>query len=306
MAAPPQASRTLYETLQSYQLGLLTIGRRLWRRVLPGDLDGSWARVAPQMVAYTAGAQLAAATAGAAYVPAVLDETGQSAPAAARVDPRVFSGTAFDGRPLPTLLEGGVRTAKARIAIGTDPGAALVGGRQWLETALRTVVADAARDTVSVEVALRDGIGWVRMVNPPCCSRCAVLAGKWYRWNEGFLRHPRCDCAHIPARETVGRKWLTDPEELVRRELVTDLSPAQLRRVRDGDDVVKVLNESRDAWRQRMAVERAKEKAHRKRTEAWGTNEPTPLPAGGIGDFLSHLTSRVDALRELEARGIVT
>jgi hypothetical protein len=242
VAEPPQASRDFYGALQRFQLALVGIGRRLWRQVLPGDLDGSWQRVAPQLVAYTAGAQLAAARTAADYVPAVLAETGQRDDPDARVRPEAFAGTAYDGRPLDTLLEGGIRQAKAKMkgTITRDgdvttytPGAgaqeAMIGGRQWLETALRTVVTDAARDATAVQIATRGGVGWVRQVNPPCCSRCAVLAGKWFAWNQGFLRHPR---------------------------------------------------------------------------GAWGTNEPTPLPPGGIQDFLSHLTSRVEALRELEARGI--
>jgi hypothetical protein len=62
-----------------------------------------------------------------------------------------------------------------------------------------------------------------------------------------------------------------------------------------------VLNESRDAWRVRMAVERkaAKEAA---RPSTWGPAQQ--LPPGGIQDFLSHLTSRVDAINELKRRGI--
>ena len=40
--------------------------------------------------------------------------------------------------------------------------------------------------------------GYVRMLNPPSCSRCAILAGRFYLWNEGFERHPLCDCTHVP------------------------------------------------------------------------------------------------------------
>jgi hypothetical protein len=304
VAEPPQASRDFYGALQRFQLALVGIGRRLWRQVLPGDLDGSWARVAPQLVAYTAGAQLAAARTAADYVPAVLAETGQRDDPDAQVRPEAFAGTAYDGRPLDTLLEGGIRTAKAKIGTGTDPAEALVGGRQWLETALRTVVTDAARDATAVQIAARGGVGWVRQVNPPCCSRCAVLAGKWFAWNDGFLRHPRCDCVHIPAAENMAGSFVTDPHELWRRGLITDLSLAQEKRLEQDADLVKVLNESRDRWRVRMALQRKAEKEAAKRRGQWGTNEPTPLPPGGIQDFLSHLTSRVEALRELEARGI--
>lgn len=40
--------------------------------------------------------------------------------------------------------------------------------------------------------------GYIRMLNLPSCSRCALLAGRWYGWNAGFKRHDVCDCFHIP------------------------------------------------------------------------------------------------------------
>jgi hypothetical protein len=296
----PQASETFYESLQRYQLALLGIGRRLWRKVVPGDLDGSWQRVMPQMVAYTAGAQLAAAQAAVQYVPAVLAETGQPDRPQAAVRPQAFSGVSYDGRPLDTALEGSVRHAKLLIGSGREPSEALIGGRKWLEQALQTAVADAARDATAAQIAVRERMGWVRMVNPPCCSRCAVLAGKWYRWNDGFLRHPGCDCVHIPSAESVAGNYVTDPKLLIERGLITDLTKGQRQRLDDGASLSGVLNESRDAWRQRMAVERKRAK----RSAAWGTNTPTPLPPGGIQDFLNHLTSRVDAINEMKRRGI--
>jgi hypothetical protein len=44
----------------------------------PADFDGSWQRIAPRMVAFTSGAQLAAAQAAGSYVPAVLRLHGPS------------------------------------------------------------------------------------------------------------------------------------------------------------------------------------------------------------------------------------
>jgi hypothetical protein len=298
----PQASESLYESLQRYQLALLSIGRRLWRRVLPGDLDGSWQRVMPQMVAYTAGAQLAAAQAAVQYVPAVLEETGQPDRPQAAVRPQAFSGVSYDGRPLDTALEGGVRHTKLLIGAGREPAEALVGGRKWLEQALQTAVADAARDATAAQIAVRERMGWVRMVNPPCCTRCAVLAGQWYRWNDGFLRHPGCDCVHIPTAENASGDYVTDPKMLVERGLITDLTKGQRQRLDDGADLTKVLNESRDAWRARMALERKRAKAGLRTPQGWAQGQQ--LPPGGIQDFLSHLTSRVDAINELKRRGI--
>src|SRR5690606_32784856 len=49
--------------------------------------------------------------------------------------------------------------------------------------------------------------GYTRMLNPPSCSRCAILAGRWFRWNDGFQRHPQCDCVHIPSKSG---QWARD------------------------------------------------------------------------------------------------
>jgi hypothetical protein len=73
---PPLATENFYRALQRLQVVLVVAGRRAWSRMGP-DFDPSWSLIAPQLLQVTAAAQLAAATAATAYVPAVLDETGQ-------------------------------------------------------------------------------------------------------------------------------------------------------------------------------------------------------------------------------------
>src|SRR5690606_41067797 len=80
-----------------------------------------------------------------------------------------------------------------------------------LERIAATQVADAGRVATGLGVVARPGIGYVRMLQPPSCSRCAILAGRIYRRNAGFLRHPLCDCIHIPTTEAAGRDLTTDP-----------------------------------------------------------------------------------------------
>ena len=299
---PPQASEALYTTLQRYQLMLLVAGRRLWSRMAPGDFDGSWSRIAPQMTAFTSGAQLAAAQAAVAYVPAVLEETGQPDRPEAAVRPRAFAGVASDGRSLPGLLEGSVVATKRAAERGLAPSEALLAGQGWLETALQGAITDAARDATAASIVVRPDMGWVRMVNPPCCSRCAVLAGKFYQWSTGFQRHPRCDCVHIPSQENRAGDFVTDPKRLVERGLITDLTAAQRKRLDDGAGLVKVLNESRDAWRVRMAADRQAQRELSKRQQ-WAGVEPGP--ARTVNDFMAHLTSRVDAINAMKSAGIV-
>ena len=53
--------------------------------------------------------------------------------------------------------------------------------------------------------------GYVRMVQAGACSRCVVLAGKWYRKNQGFQRHPGCFPAGAvvsgPSPDAATRRW---------------------------------------------------------------------------------------------------
>ena len=308
---PPRAAEDFYRTLQRLQLVLVAAGRRAWSG-MGADFDASWLRVAPPLVGVATAAQIAAATAATVYVPAVLDETGQPDKPEARVQPRAFAGKASDGRSLTGLLEVGPSRAKAAVARGVAPERALEIGGDWLETALRSAVVDAGRDATTTEILARPRMGWVRAVNPPCCSRCAVLAGKWYRWSEGFQRHPRCDCFHIPAQENVAGDLMTDPEALVRRGLVADLSKAQQERLANGADLTKVLNESRDAWRVRMAADRRDARyARYTPTERRAAERRAAARAARgediqtVHDFMAHLTNRVDALKAARDAGYV-
>lgn len=104
-----------------------------------------------------------------------------------------------------------------------------------------SLVQDAGRAAQGVDVATRPSVRFVRHLNLPSCSRCAVLAGRVYRYSEGFLRHPNCDCVMIPT--TVAAPDLTyDPEQLARDGLVHGLSKADLQALGDGADFNQVVN----------------------------------------------------------------
>lgn len=104
-----------------------------------------------------------------------------------------------------------------------------------------SLVQDAGRAAESVTVAATPNIGYVRYLNPPSCSRCAVLAGRVYRYSTGFLRHPGCGCGLIPT--TLANPGLVqDPVDLMERGLVTGLSKADQQAIRDGADFGRVVN----------------------------------------------------------------
>lgn len=91
---------------------------------------------------------------------------------AGAVRPRAFTGIAGDGRPLLTLLQ-------------------QAESRALLQVMAATAVQDAGRAAVSAGLTARRTLtGYVRVLTSPSCSRCAVLAGKWFKWNQGFQRHP--------------------------------------------------------------------------------------------------------------------
>lgn len=103
-----------------------------------------------------------------------------------------------------------------------------------------SIVQDAARAAESVAVAVRPNVYHVRFLSPPSCSRCSVLAGRVYRWSDGFQRHPGCDCTMIPT--TVASPYVQDVDQLVRDGQVTGLSKADVRALNDGADLSQVVN----------------------------------------------------------------
>lgn len=106
-----------------------------------------------------------------------------------------------------------------------------------------TLVSDSGRSAMGAFTATRTReVGSIRVLTPPSCSRCAILAGRWYRWSEGFQRHPRCDCQILPG----GREAVTyDPLKAFDRGEITDLTKAQGEAIEAGADIHQVVNASR-------------------------------------------------------------
>lgn len=108
------------------------------------------------------------------------------------------------------------------------------------ERLVASLVQDAGRAAESVATAVRPNIYHVRYLSPPSCSRCAVLAGRIYRYSEGFQRHPNCDCVMIPT--TVASPYAQDPVGLFKQGLVTGLSKADAQALADGADFGQIVN----------------------------------------------------------------
>lgn len=111
---------------------------------------------------------------------------------------------------------------------------------------VESLVQDAGRAAEQAATAVTPNVGFVRFLSPPSCSRCAVLAGRVYRYSQGFLRHPGCDCIMVPTT-LANPAFVVDPVELMREGQVTGLSKADQKAIGDGADFGKVVNVRRRA-----------------------------------------------------------
>lgn len=244
--ALPQAAISHYQQQQAITVSTAKQVNDLWRSM--GDnLDLSWAGIAPEVFSTVMAGQLAAARTGIAYVPAVLAEQGIDSSAVAVVNAQRMIGGTRDGRPLESLLHGAVYNAKAQIGSGAGVAEALSLAGGWLQSATMDAVRDANRQAVASQMTVSPKAqGWVRMTNPPSCKFCIMLAGKYFKWNQGFSSHLNCDCRHIPSSEAVSGDLTVDPyayfhslPELDQNRL---FGKNDAQAIRDGGDMYRVVN----------------------------------------------------------------
>lgn len=222
-----------------------------------------------ELSAFVVAMQIAAARAGAASVPKMLEEQGVSPVAQAAVAAAAFGGDTPNGAPLADLL-GSV----------TAPDAPL----EPLRRLAWTLVADAGRMGQSVATtATPAATGHVRYLNPPSCGRCAVLAGRVYRWSDGFLRHPQCDCVMLPVGESPESDLIHDPEDAFESGQIKGLSQAETEAIEAGADLGQVIN----VRRKKAGLSRAGRVLQRGR-------QPTPE---GIYAMASDRAEAVELLR---------
>ncbi|WP_372699410.1 hypothetical protein [Arthrobacter sp. JSM 101049] len=249
MITYPAAAIKHDRAMRALQLRAVAAGRKAWRRISLADLDASWDEAAPFLLRDLAQLQLDAAAEGAGYGGTLLAEQGSYTAPQAFVDPAGFAGTAADGRPLDSLLYSPIANVKTLIGGGMVPALALAKSRQNMDLLTKVTVADAGRTAAGVDVYARPRVSYVRMLNPPSCSRCVVLAGRVYRGNEGFLRHPRCDCTHVPLAESREDDMRVDPYEyfegLSGDEQDKAFGKAGAQAIRDGGDLFQVVNARR-------------------------------------------------------------
>jgi hypothetical protein len=243
LAAAHRLRQQRLAALAAHELG------KVWSAVDSSDVEGSWARLAPRALALMAAAQIEAARGAQDYVAAAVVLQDAVPDPAGTVPPAAFAGVASDGRPLESLLGYPAFEVGAFIRQGMSTAEALGVGARHMTRIVGTQIQDTARISTGVAtVNDRTVVGYIRVTGGSCCSRCAILAGRWYAYRANFLRHPLCDCTQAPATGE------TKPQSP--KAIFDAMSPAERRKagwsladqraIADGADLYQVTNAHRD------------------------------------------------------------
>lgn len=294
----PTAATDFYATQQRVNTTAKNEIARLWSG-MGDDFDVSWRRIGPAVLAVLVEAQRTMVDEAQTYLPTVLSETRIPNRPTADFRPNSLVGIASDGRPLDTLAYGSIVKAKVATTEGADTQAALDTGGGWLELMAKLQIADAARQAVGVLIATRPNLGGtVRVLNPPSCQRCAILAGRFYRWSKGFDRHPKCDCMNTPVPSEQYAKaegFISDPMDAYRAGEIRDLTEAQRFALDNGADIGQVVNAYRGM--STTATETAKSVRLRQKLAA---RSPRPTVPTGQPDLMAFMgTSRRPSTTDL-------
>jgi DNA-binding phage protein len=146
-----------------------------------------------------------------------------------------------------------VALSKQRIGQGQRIADVITQERLHMAVLVRTQVADAGRMAQQAAIAATPRArGYIRVVHLPACTRCIILAGRFYRYSDGFFRHPNCDCTMDPV--AVGSGFVTgaDPRELLEQMrashpqyLRKSMSEGDLKALEHGADLNQVINAHR-------------------------------------------------------------
>lgn len=250
MATPPSLAGVHYRRQQAVTRDTTRIVQRLWSRVDINAIGQSWRALSSRAVEAVATGQLLAAAGAAAYVFAQTQTQGGSldAPAA---DPAAFAGRTAEGVALEVAMGSIVAGTGQSITAGAPPREALLSGGLRMLTLVSNEVQQAGSNATQVGITAMPSLrGYVRMLQTPSCPRCVILAGRVYKWSDGFQRHPRCDCVHVPYAEAANVSDVrTDPkgyfDSLSVDEQDRTFGKANAQAIRDGADMNQVVNISR-------------------------------------------------------------
>jgi len=299
----PAAAVSHYQEQQEIAAAAVGDVADLWSG-MGENFDLSWSLIGGDVFATVVQAQGLAAASGLRYVPEVVDEQGFDASSVAPINAARFEGGTRDGRPAETLLHGAVYTAKREMLTGAGTAGALKVAGEWLQDVVLDVVRDANRQAVGAAMGTTPKVsGWVRMLNPPSCKFCITLAGKFFRWNQGFQAHPGCDCRHIPSQEAIAGDFTVDPyayfNGLPAAEQNRLFGKNDAQALRDGGDIYRVVNiRSRG-----LSDDALKSSGDRRGWQSRRWDTPSKMT---VDDVYRTARNRDDAVRLLRENGFIT
>ena len=253
MPTPLELTQGLYLQRRSLSNRATVAGLRLWRAINPNELDQGWSRVGRTIALITTEAQLQSASLSTGFVDSVIAETSFK-PLNGLTDPRQYAGVAPDGRGLTALLYGAVTETKRTTGLGWQVGSAFEAGAAFLATAMKSAIADIARQHDQVYMNAKGVKRYIRTVSPGACSRCAILAGT-FSSSVAFQRHPNCQCLAVPlpvGNVPKGMEDFSSPGayfdslSLAEQARIFTVDGAQA--IRDGADIIQVVNARRGAY----------------------------------------------------------
>lgn len=249
----------MIQTAIDYNRELKSIAKRasaealgLWA-LMGEDFDTSWRLIGPALQDTVTRSQREAIEASYGYVDASMQDLDIRRDRLAYTAPQMLAGVASSGAQLLPVLYGAVIAAKASMLKKNDVAGALESGRNRLKSMVNLQTADAGRMATSLDMVSQKHVtGMVRVVVPPACDRCVVLAGKYYPWSQGFRRHPACDCTMTPANEAVEGHLTTDPyeyfESLSEAEQNKRFGSKNAQAIRDGADIFQIVNSRKELY----------------------------------------------------------
>lgn len=298
MATPTlQQARSHYERQRVIAAEAVKAVRRLFARNAP----------LPQIVSTVAAYQAASADASTATV------AGQAGSSTPLTNVAAFSGVSSYGFPLYEPLVATIdRHVPAPVeALPANWWADASVFMAEVEQLVASEVADAGRSASQVEFVTRpDWTNYVRMLSPPSCGRCAILAGRIYRDLEAFERHPQCDCVMVPVdswEQAHDAGYVSSPQEAFDRGHIRGLSEADSQAIRDGADITQVVNAAQGMTRAAVFGHRVKATTTgTTRRAAWRRANPTRLVRLRPESIYEIADDRADAIRLLRLYGYIT
>jgi len=222
-----------------------------WREVDIAAIGASWAAIQPNAVQVVTAGQVLAAASASAYVLAQGAAQGFDAGMVGTTDPAAFAGTTASGITLEAAMGSVIASTGQAITAGAPPSESLLSAGMRMVNLALSEVQQAGSNATHASITMATNVtGYVRMLQTPSCPRCVILAGRVYRWSDGFQRHPRCDCVHVPYAEAAGVEDVrTNPQgyfdSLSAQEQDRIFGQANAQAIRDGADMNQVVNISR-------------------------------------------------------------